>query len=60
MNVKKHKEILKAAHFCIQIWNKNKLKSNKNHYTFLKNYSIGNFMDIKVKYINSKNLKLNL
>jgi len=40
---------LKAAHFSLQIWNKNKEKPNNYNYPFLKNYSIGDFMDLKAK-----------
>ena len=46
--MKKQKDILKAAHFSYQIWNKQKEKSHGN-YKFLKNYSIGDFMEFKSK-----------
>lgn len=53
LNVKKHKDILKAAHFSVQIWSKAKEKSNS--YAYLKNYSIGDFMDIKAREYKSRN-----
>lgn len=49
VNVKKHKDILKAAHFSVQIWNKAKDKEKNSNYSYLKNYSIGDFMDIKAR-----------
>ena len=49
MNIKKHKDILKAAHFSIQICNKAKEKYTNHKYQFLKIYSIGDFMDFKPK-----------
>lgn len=58
INIKKHKDILKAAHFCLQIWNKSKEKNTSNSYAYLKNYSIGDFMDIKAKEYKSKGDKL--
>ena len=58
INIKKHKDILKAAHFCLQIWNKAKEKNTGNHYSYLKNYSIGDFMDIKAKEYKSRNDRL--
>lgn len=47
MNSRKLKDILKAAHFSIQIWNKEKAKKTESRYAFLKNYSIGDFMDFR-------------
>ena len=47
MNLKKQKEVLKAAHFSYQIWVKQKEKSRSGEYKFLKTYSIGDFMEFK-------------
>ena len=47
MNVKKQKDVLKATHFSLQIWNKLKERNNSSNYKFLKTYSIGDFMDFR-------------
>lgn len=54
MNVKKQKDILKAAHFSLQIWNKEKEKNSHSSYKFLKTYSIGDFMEFKSLEYHSK------
>jgi hypothetical protein len=56
LNVKKHKDILKAAHFSVQIWSRNKEKSIAH--TYLRNYSIGDFMDIKARDYRGRGEKL--
>lgn len=58
MDVRKHKDILKAAHFCLQIWSKAKDKNTGSNYGYLKNYSIGDFMDLKARDYKSKGEKL--
>jgi hypothetical protein len=51
---------MKAAHFSLQMWNKNKEKPSTFCYPFLKTYSIGDFMDLKAKEYHLKKDKLSL
>lgn len=60
MSFKKQKDILKAAHFSLQIWSKEKEKNLQGGFKFLKTYSIGDFMEFKSLEYHSKKEDISL